>query len=548
MFEIGNAVRRHYHPDVIGQVQRITAHERIVVIWPTGLVSHYHPHDLILAGQSIVIMAKAHGGEPHVMGVGVSTVAATFPSVGVEIHEMSRGGFSAYRDGERLGTSRRFGDVIAFCGLDSLPAFYVHPDRERFTMTPCQSCPDLIDSRETDNTVCDDCRVSCGRCSDVVSRDEMHTVSVAWRREEEWCQDCYGLFTYSCEHSCGASWPLDREGYGGHCDGCGIVCESCYDDVPYCDHCEVASCGDHDDCGGSADVYGLHSYGYKPSPQFRSTPEEKAQGWAHAYARPYFGLELEIDAQDGHTRLIDESATGDLCYLKEDGTVDGFEIVTHPMTHDWFLANFPFAKLRELYHDGARPGNNGLHVHVSRDAFADSAHLYRFLRLIYGNQGPVQSFSRRESSYARFDDEGTLPYKARTVGCGERYEAVNCQNYGTIEVRLFRSTLNPVKLRAAVGFVAAAHEYTLHMTPQFAAQGALSWEAFAGWVATQDRYSDVWEQMLDQDTVAFGPDLDIWSDLIAQEMAELGAEIVVPGTYGPEPAPSNYVIWESCPF
>jgi hypothetical protein len=74
---------------------------------------------------------------------------------------------------------------------------------------------------------------------------------------------------------------------------------------------------------------------------------------------------------------------------------------------------------------------------------------------------------------------------------------VNCQNSGTFEIRGFRSTLNRVKLRAALEFVDASVAYTRQVkTSDVLKGGGLTWSHFYNWVILHpDRYPHLQQQM-----------------------------------------------------
>src|SRR5215469_13640082 len=135
---------------------------------------------------------------------------------------------------------------------------------------------------------------------------------------------------------------------------------------------------------------GLHDYSYKPEPRFNGE------------AGPWFGLEIEITTDEitDAVSIVDRFAS-DLIYCKADSSVDGLEMVTHPMSYDWAMARFPWDMLPAL-RDGASctviPQENGIHIHIGRDAFKDSAHLYRWLKLWYRNPMDIQRIARRQAS------------------------------------------------------------------------------------------------------------------------------------------------------
>ena len=166
----------------------------------------------------------------------------------------------------------------------------------------------------------------------------------------------------------------------------------------------------------------VHSYSYKPRASFLNS-----DGTSSAYcamstisARPelYLGFEQEVEfrghhshsIRDGAQKVLDAMNNKDIgenvVYLKEDGSIHhGFEIVSHPMTIDYAMNHVNWAGITALKRMGFESWNAsscGLHIHMSRNAFADDKHLFKFVKFIYSNRVDLVKFVGRESSYAKF--------------------------------------------------------------------------------------------------------------------------------------------------
>lgn len=187
----------------------------------------------------------------------------------------------------------------------------------------------------------------------------------------------------------------------------------------------------------------IHDYSYKPSPVF------------HGGGPDYFGVELEVDIdRDSAVSVIDFSGDEDLFYLKEDGSVNGYEIVTHPMTIDKHLdADFmPWKKVLSILKENGGKSHDtescGIHVHISRKAFTDSE-IARLVAFININESWFSTFARRNSAHwAKYK-----PYNGnakKDFDQLERYEAVNLENRNTIELRIFKGTLKLETLRSII--------------------------------------------------------------------------------------------------
>lgn len=301
-------------------------------------------------------------------------------------------------------------------------------------------------------------------------------------------------------------------------------CQNCYDNNVYtCSDCrEQIWDGDDHDCSES---YGglIHDYGYKPQPYFFGKNNKE---------RIFMGFELEVEIRDGDMREHAERVTnslGEHVYLKYDGSLEhGFEIVTHPHTLDSYRKEFAFESFRRFRGEGLRSWDTdtcGLHIHVSRTAFGDSPydnrtrsdiiksrqfHELRFIKLIYDNERQVTRLAGRTSPvYANFQDKGSLAKKVignrkkDSTGfdgmlgdVGGRHAAVNTYNDSTLEVRIFKGSLNEKRVLMALEFVHSAVEYTRDLKVN-GKNKALSWLAFSGYVhANQEQYPHLHELMV----------------------------------------------------
>lgn len=248
---------------------------------------------------------------------------------------------------------------------------------------------------------------------------------------------------------------------------------------------------------------GLLSYDYRP--HFR----------LHGEGPVFFGIELEVSSDNSYNTLdYIRGEVGQLAYLKSDGSVDGFELVTHPMSYDWAMEHFPWdmlPKLRSRYDCRVRLSENGMHIHVSRAGFDGAAHLFRWMKFIYRNELDVSRIARRSSNqWAQFHREvrsgqiyhaknelrHRLNKKHMELTGGYRganfeedptaygrYHAINTQNQETLEMRMFASTLNPAKAKRSLQLAAASVEYTRQLRSHDVIRGGWTWGAFTDWLA-----------------------------------------------------------------
>jgi hypothetical protein len=342
----------------------------------------------------------------------------------------------------------------------------------------CIACNTELNSDDDGTTtssgdpVCDSCVVMCIHCEQVITVDDDYNdvEGEVWcegctRNDAHWCDLCDSYFT-------GYTFGTD--------DSDSTMCERCFEDnTTYCEDCDstyLNGCDyDHD---GDTDGRTIHDYSYRPDPIFRKSDDEQT--------RLYFGIEIETEVRGGDyssRRIAAEYAQSqlesyDLAYLKSDGSLEcGFEIVSHPLSHSYFMNDATrfwdtINKLKSNY-DMMAWGTKtcGLHVHISRAGFNSGSHQHRFLQLVYNNKDFYEVLAGRSSSHwAKFNDifdpdTGQKSFKNKFDRHGsDRYSAVNTNNRNTLEMRIFRGSLNPRFIKSAIDLAHASVEYTRVMS------------------------------------------------------------------------------------
>lgn len=265
-----------------------------------------------------------------------------------------------------------------------------------------------------------------------------------------------------------------------------------------CDPC--SACGPVLDEGAPAEqvrreVEPIMPWNYKP---------EKFRARGHYARNPLMGIELEVGGpRDKIAEIVTgiNAGTGHL-YMKNDASIDGVEIVTHPMTLAW-ARRFQFGRLLKQLQEPCHVTNGyGLHIHISRHAFRrggrqSAAHQMIWLLFIYRNSDKLEKLARRSSNrWARFSTPypGELARKAQVSPTDEdRYVAVNCSNKDTFELRFFKSTLNKSEFYSALEFADASVRYTRSLTSRDVLHSnAITWPHFTSWVR-QQRYPHLLE-------------------------------------------------------
>ena len=323
------------------------------------------------------------------------------------------------------------------------------------------------------------------------------------RSGDNLCERCYSDSMFHCE-DCGDEVVAGYSIYD-HVEGHGRVCESCLHSYTECNNC-----GEYHDEEGS---YCSSCRGRELIKPWNWEPDDRAffkvKGENPQY---FFGVELEVGC-DEPVRLaedITELAPDDLVYFMEDSSIpeDGIEMVTNPFSWEYYLKSGKntFSTILDKMDGvlGAYPDEScGIHIHVSRSAFSGQQHLYSFLRLLTGsvNRRFTTAIAERNTSeWASLSNQGDVSdivSKAKRVKYGTfqgRYTAVNMGNDHTIEIRIFKSTLDNVEFFKNIEYVRATIEYTRHM-PIKRAVNALS---FVSHVLNSTEYPNLKGWLLDK--------------------------------------------------
>ena len=343
---------------------------------------------------------------------------------------------------------------------------------------------------------CSECKRICEHCDDTGwENDSWYYVD----QSEMWCEGCaenHASYCDDCnEYHTGSSYYVEDN----NCS----YCENCIGNTSFCEDCDAYYSNGCDEHSGD-DARVIHDYSYRPDPIFHSTKEDD---------RLFFGLEIEVEASRNRSDSAEYASRLEqlsLAYLKSDGSLNcGFEIVTHPMTHD-FYKNEAYELWNTLEALRSRAGikvkawdasTAGLHIHISRAGFNGGSHMHRFLRLVYDNQTLYEAIAGRSSSrWAKFDDaqqdytsednEGNREWKTRrslkskldNARNSDRYSAVNTQNHATLEMRIFRSSVNSETVKSFIDLAHASVEYTRGMSVRDVRQGSLSQDNFTSYI------------------------------------------------------------------
>lgn len=369
----------------------------------------------------------------------------------------------------------------------------------------CSDCGQLIERSELLETgsgsfIChscyDDSYFTCEDCDEIFPDSDAVYIESTRRVV---CEDCINRHYTLC-HECN-EYIHDEEIISTEYDG--NICRDCYYESYFtCSDCGYvyhnnAYAGDGL-CEGCADSSGIHEYSYRPTSIFHRSDNEPTTG------RLYFGIELELSHSDRDARkgnmadclaTLDDNGQENNVYLKEDGSLEtGFEIVSHPRTLDSWHEFRPkiesyFQKARN-YTDGKR---DGLHVHISRRGMTP-AHMARFGAFVAACQDEITLIARRNAEdWAKYHKKPKTGKEVRTtVSTASRYTALNWCPSSTVELRVFRATLDPVEFFAAIEFAHAAYRFTKHAIGIMEIIKGKPWEQFLTFLnANKGRYGSL---------------------------------------------------------
>ena len=391
----------------------------------------------------------------------------------------------------------------------------------------CDDCGDYFPLDELTEVsggdrVCESCRDSdyayCEHCGEYVCESEIYVVDAGTSAEQYVCEDCleYNDGTYFRCANCG-DWHTYSHDCARDVHGYGEICDNCYGygNFGYCDGCNEYFHDDDlhyneedgntycEDCWADIEPaederHKLQRYGYKPTPIPR-TRKKCTCNQCSDIPELLFGLELEVDKGEYRERDAAISEIADASedvYMKSDGSLDtGFEIVTHPCTLEYHMYQFKWRHITSIAKKHGFKSHDartcGLHVHVGRYQLGDGYDeqkdtIAKVLLLVDRHWDALVKFSRRNPSQldrwaARpaidrpraGETDAIAMRKALRADNGNRYQAVNLCNSGTIEFRLFNGTLKrdtiiaTIQLLSNLCLYAKGHTATECMTSKW---------------------------------------------------------------------------------
>ena len=381
--------------------------------------------------------------------------------------------------------------------------------------TLCAHCGQLVSSDQLTTVInngtpelwCDECLDAAYYCEhcETYHAETPETVYVGGYREQ-WCEHCV------CHHATVCESCNDLTSNTNMCTirvwGIGYqdICSACLDELYY----QCANCGDYcleDDvvyrdgyyyCPDCAPSSVIADYHHTEAEHFLNVPGDAGQ--------PYLGVELEMEYPDDNSRLIAAQEIlghpqyGSYYECKEDGSLSdtGLEVVTQPATLSYHESGYDQLMLdvaHKHHAESHNPGTCGLHVHIDADFFTETHIIearqragYIIDTLFSACEPQIVCFSRR--SYTSLNHwagilnirmvkpSSPLTDKLREYRAAKftRYQAVNLDNTGTIELRVFRGTLRDETFYASLEFVTGLAYLTRALLPVPEWSETLTWQ------------------------------------------------------------------------
>lgn len=195
----------------------------------------------------------------------------------------------------------------------------------------------------------------------------------------------------------------------------------------------------------------------------------------------YFGFELEVENQYSYINraamavLVKEKYGSAYIYVMGDATLeDGIEIVSYPFTWDKYKESIDKWNDLLLYLRSknwkANTKKVGFHVHMTKAAFT-TFHLFKFLKFFYQehNRNFICTIAQREPEmYWGFGEANNVVVNAKDKNNrnqADHYHVVNLNKKDTIEIRMFKGTLEPLYFNKNIEFLHAIFKYSRDYGP-----------------------------------------------------------------------------------
>lgn len=317
----------------------------------------------------------------------------------------------------------------------------------------CEHCGKIVEDnnmvyiQDTHEFVCDDCAeenyCQCMECGEWYSSDKIITDT----NSQYLCEDCYCESYYTCA-DCGEFVRQD---------------DACWDaatDGMYCEYCYNSNIGNRV----------INTYHSNDDWTIHYTENEYNDYMSDELT---LGLEIEVAGHADFAEGFMERVDNDLIYLERDGSVDGFEIITQPMTRKYATKLFKdkiskgFEFLKEHNFKGHNAGGIHIHVRLPHDNADFMSCILKLKKLLYNLPTRMQ-YLLLQITQRKFDElkrwsDNTYYEKLTLQNCisqGNRYELLNMDTRTrTLEFRMFNSNLRTERIMKNIEVVLSLLDY-----------------------------------------------------------------------------------------
>lgn len=323
--------------------------------------------------------------------------------------------------------------------------------------------------------------IKCEQCGEYVDLLRENVIKIG--RNHYFCStNCASEQATRCNH-CG-KWYMKPSSICNETvrDFCGHLCMKCFERLKQNGAIrQCADCGEWCYSPQRIRVNGEYNYYCSEHARNHITPrvirgyhDQHCEGWQPQNAtyekvnnKTYrSGFELECECGNNEPNdiayEINQLVNADkkLFEFEHDGSLaNGYETISQPCTMAWYFEHKDLIKqmLETMAKNGCKSHNTntcGLHVHIGRNFFNDYKYEDRFVAIFYHLKNDLIRFSRRNinrmgyCAFSRdFDSSRVFECKRYMTGHGT---ALNLANEHTIEVRIFKGTLDFSSLMACI--------------------------------------------------------------------------------------------------
>lgn len=311
---------------------------------------------------------------------------------------------------------------------------YYHNDCFDDNFTYCEHCEEYYPNDEVTyldkygKSVCDECLdryyYRCEVCDEWLNEDDVY-----WGADNNpYCEECWNESFTTCDE-CGETIWIDNSYYDD--EDCCTYCETCYDNKYNV-------------------IYSYHNSNVEYIPRYLDD-EDRNKNYEQLY-----GLELEITG-DKSTSIEFQEIMRDNVVLMRDSSVDGYEMVSMPLSRQYFYKKFVplLDKGLKYLRDNGCTGHNGGGIHIHFKPLKAGVQVANMVSILYGDDNDRDIWlaisQRRKSAMRSWCDIGSFVWspvdilvKNKLSPCDENNHST-ALNYDTRtkthELRIFNSNL-----------------------------------------------------------------------------------------------------------